>query len=415
MNELILRFGVALAIGLLVGLERGWRERDEPDGSRTAGIRTYGITGLLGGVFAAVAMQMDAPYVFAIGFVGFAAVFGWFQAHEAEHDASFSVTAAVSGLCVFALGGLAVAGDFRAAAAGGAALAGLLASRNALHELLKRLTWPELRSALILAVMTAIVLPLLPNRTIDPWNGLNPWEIWFFTVLTAAISFLGYVAFRFLGPTRGFLVGALTGALVSSTAVTIAFAHTARSGGNARALSGGAALAAMISVLRVTVVVALLAPSVFIFIAPEALAAGATFGLCGLALLSRGGSEAEGTLPPNPFSLGPLLLFALLLAVVSTASAAVTSRFGDLGAVASSGLAGTFDVDVAVLSAIRQLGQAVPPETVGTAVLAGLLANAGGRLSMAIVAGPPRYWWPLIGATALAAGAGLLAHAVVPF
>ena len=116
----------------------------------------------------------------------------------------------------------------------------------------RRLSWIELRSALMLAVMTAIGLPLLPDRAIDPWGGFNPWEVWFFTVLTAAISYLGYIAVKVLGSAKGLLVSGLAGALVSSTAVTVAFARTAKAGGNPRPLSGAAALAAMVSVLRVT-------------------------------------------------------------------------------------------------------------------------------------------------------------------
>ena len=171
MDTLIARLGLALAIGLLVGLERGWRERDAPEGSRTAGIRTYGISGLLGGVSAALSDALDDVSVLVAGFLGFTVVFAWFKAREASYHEDFSVTGVFAGLCVFLLGALAVAGDLYAAAAGGTALAAVLASREVLHGLLRRLTWIELRSAMILAVMTAIVLPLLPNRTIDPWGG----------------------------------------------------------------------------------------------------------------------------------------------------------------------------------------------------------------------------------------------------
>ena len=143
MNNLIFHLAISLSIGLLVGLERGWRARDKPDGSRTAGIRTYGISGLLGGIFAALAAAMDAASIFSVGFLGFALLFGWFHAREAEHDKSFSVTGVVAGLCVFALGGLAGSGDYRVAAASGVALAALLASREILHGALQRLSWPE--------------------------------------------------------------------------------------------------------------------------------------------------------------------------------------------------------------------------------------------------------------------------------
>lgn len=188
MEDQFFRLAVALAIGLLVGLERDWREREEPEGSRTAGLRTFGIFGLLGGVFAMLSVEMEAPIIFAAGCLSVAGVFGFFQFHEASHDQNFSVTGVMAGLGVFGLGGMAISGDFRVAAGGGAALAVVLASREILHGTLKHLRWVELRSALILAVMSTIILPLLPNRTIDPWGGLNAREVWFFTVLIAQSS-----------------------------------------------------------------------------------------------------------------------------------------------------------------------------------------------------------------------------------
>jgi uncharacterized membrane protein (DUF4010 family) len=415
MDPLIARLGLALAIGLLVGLERGWQERDAPDRSRTAGIRTYGISGLLGGILAALADAVDSASVLVAGFLGFAAVFAWYKAREATHDRDFSVTGVIAGLGVFALGALAVTGDYRAAAAGGSALAAVLASREVLHGLLRRLTWIELRSALILVVMTAIILPLLPNRAVDPWGGLNPWEIWFFTVLTAAISFLGYVATRLLGQARGLLVSALAGAVVSSTATTVALARTALAGGNPLPLAGAAALAAVVSILRVCVIVLVVEPSPISSIAPAALAAALCFAACGaLLLLNSDGQASSGTPPRNPFELGPLLLFALLFAIVSTANAALAGRAGGSSLLVTSALSGTFDVDVAVLSTLRLVGQSVTSEMAGTFVLAALAANAVGRLAIAILAGPVRFWAPLAAATAAAIGLGFATFALLP-
>ncbi|PTE10938.1 MgtC/SapB family protein [Mesorhizobium helmanticense] len=410
MDSLITRLGLALAIGLLVGLERGWRERDAPDRSRTAGIRTFGISGLLGGILAALANALGAVSVLVGGFIAFAAIFAWYKAREAAHDEDFSVTSVIAGLAVFALGALSVAGDYRAASAGGAALAAVLASREILHGLLKRLTWVELRSALILAVMTAIVLPVLPNRTMDPWGGFNPWEVWLLTVLMASISFAGYVAVRVLGTTRGLLVSSTIGAIVSSTAVTMALARDATSSSNPLPLAGAASLAAMVSLLRVCVVVLLIEPSVFVPAGIPAIAAALVFAGCGAFLLARvGGDQKGGALTRNPFELGPLLLFALLFAVVATASAALAAQFGGRGLLASSALAGTFDVDVSVLSALRLVKHSVAVETVGQAVLAALAANAIGRLSLAVFAGPVKFWLPLAGATVAAAAAGYCA------
>lgn len=407
MDMLIARLGLSLAIGLLVGLERGWRERSEPDGSRTAGIRTFGVVGLLGGILAVLSDAFGGPAIFIAGFLAFAATFCWFKFAEARHDGNFSVTSTVAALCVFALGGLAVEGDYRAAAAGGAALAAVLASREALHGMLRQLSWVELRSAIVLAVMTVIILPLLPNRTLDPWGGFNPWQIWFFTVLTASISFAGYIATRLLGSARGLLVSGLAGAIVSSTAVTVAFARSANAGKDHRAYAGAAALAAMISICRVTVIVAIVAPLVLATMVLPAMAAAISFGIAGSLMLFRAGAGGSTSEPTNPFELVTLLVFALAFAMVATASAALASRFGDTGLVATSALSGTFDVDVAVLSALRLAAQNIGLETIGSAVLAALGANAVGRLALAIAAGPRAFWVPLLIANLLAAAVGL--------
>lgn len=416
MDGLIPRLALALAIGLLIGLERGWRERDAPAGSRTAGIRTYGISGLLGGVMAAVASALNAPLVFIAGFLGFGLIFGWFKTREAERDDEFSVTGVIAGLCVFALGGLAVSGSYEAAAATGAALAAVLASRELLHRLLQRLSWVELRSAIMLAVMTAVGLPLLPNRPIDPWGGLNPWEVWFFTVLTAGISYLGYIAIRVLGNSKGLLVSALTGSLVSSTAVSLAFARMAKAGADARPLAGVAMLAAMVSILRVIVLVLLIRPAMLGIFGPAALAAAGTFALGGLFFTLRRRDDATDETPPaqNPFELGTLLVFAALFAIVSTGSAALVLHLGSGSLVGTSAVSGFVDVDVAVLNALRSVGQAIAPDLIGLAILAALASNAVGRLILAASAGTRTYGMLLALVTAAALVAGYASYVLAP-
>jgi uncharacterized membrane protein (DUF4010 family) len=416
MDHTIARLGLALAIGLLVGLERGWREREAADNSRTAGIRTFGLSGLLGGIFAALAATLDSSTVLIAGFIGFAAIFAWFSAHEAEHDQNFSVTGVVAALCVFALGALAIVGDQLVAAAGGAALAAVLASREMLHGMLRRLTWIELRSAIVLAAMTAIVLPLLPDRTIDPWGGLNPFEIWYFTVIVAAISFGGYVAVRLLGKTRGLLVGSIAGAIVSSTGVTVALARMARSEANAMPLVGGAALEALVSVLRVCAIVALLAPQVIAYIIGPAIAGGLVLAVAGTLLLLKSAAYQAGDQPArNPFELGTLLVFAGAFALVSTVSAALSSRFGESGLLATTAVSGAFDVDVAVLSSLRLVEGGTAVALVGQAVLVALGTNAVGRLFLAMLTGPTRFSLPLAAITACAVSLAVAAFVWLPF
>ncbi|HXV31030.1 MAG TPA: MgtC/SapB family protein [Sinorhizobium sp.] len=415
MEALIPKIGLALAIGLLVGLERGWRERDAPEGSRTAGIRTYGISGLLGGIFGALAIQQGGAIIFAAGFLGFALAFAWFKMREARHDQDFSVTGVVAALCVFALGGLAVTGDYRAAAAGGAALAAVLASREVLHKLLKRLSWIELRSALVLAVMTAVGLPVMPDRAIDPWGGFNPWEIWFFTVLSAGISFLGYIAVRLFGSTRGLLASGLAGAVVSSTAVTASFGQKVRSGESAMPLAGAASLAAVVSLLRMLTIILVISPAVLPLVAPTILAAATVFALTGALLMARGLTPSDQAVSArNPFELMPLFIFAMLLAVTVTLSAALVAYIGNDSLIAVSALSGTFDVDVAVLSALRASRDTMPLNVIGRAVLAAAAANAAGRVFVAALSsGATAYWLPLAMASTLAAGAGAVVYLAI--
>lgn len=414
MDTLILQLGLALAIGLLVGVERGWRERDAREGGRVAGIRTYGISGLLGGIMAALAQSLGSAWVLIAGLVIFATIFAGYKTWEAVRDETFSVTGVVAGLGVFALGALAVTGAPRAAAAAGVALAAILASRDLLHQLLRSISWVELRSALMLAVMTAIVLPLLPAYAIDPWGGFNPYQIWLFTVLTAAISFSGYVAVRLFGATKGVLISGLAGAIVSSTAVTVALARRAANGADPWPLAGAAALAAGVSVLRVAGIILLVAPAVLGVSGLAILAGVAGFWGCGTIFMMRGKVEGDSAASSrNPFDLAALLLFAVAFAVVSTISAALAAANAG-GMVATSAITGIFDVDVAVLSALRLLGQPAPLEAVGHAVLLALSANAFGRLVVAGASGPARFWIPLAVATALAGVLGYAAFITLP-
>ncbi len=415
-NDLLTGLAVSLAIGLVVGLERGWRLRDEPDGSRVAGLRTFGLTGLLGGAAGALAMALDEPLVFAAVMVAFAAIFAWFQNREEEQRQSYSVTSVIAAITVFVLGGLAASGDWAVAGAGGVAVATLLASREVLHALLRRLTWPEVRSALLLLVMSVIVLPILPDRAIDPWGGFNPFSIWLFTVLTAAISFAGYVGIRIVGPARGTLVASFLGGLVSSTAVTAALGRRARVEGPAPQLIGGASVAAMVSVLRVVLLILLLAPALVPLIVLPALLAAVVFGVAGFFFL-RGPAGPEGQpTTGNPFDIAPLAIFAGAFAIVSVISAAASTYLGPSSVIATSGVSAILDVDVATLSVARLAGTGVPLATAAQAILVALAANGVGRVIVGMVAGPRRYWQSLAGILAAAVLTGTVAALVVgPF
>jgi uncharacterized membrane protein (DUF4010 family) len=278
--------------------------------------------------------------------------------------------------------------------------------------LLQRLTWIEVRSALTLAVMTAIVLPLLPDRTIDPWGALNPRNIWLFTLLAAALSYLGYILVRVLGPARGLLYGCLAGALVSSTAMTLTLARTPGAG---HRHAGAASLAALVSILRVIVISAIIAPSVLSTAGPAAIAAALVFGLCGWLLLAgMKDDEMPDTQSRNPFDLKPLLLFALIFAGVALFSTLSSRLFGTESLAIASALSGMLDVDAAVLSILSLKGGMATQLLAGEAVLAALAANGVVRFLAAAAAGPRGFSLPLAAVNAAAALAGVAAFVLMP-
>lgn len=401
LNSEIAKLALALSIGLLVGLERGWQERDSPEGSRTGGIRTFGISGLLGGIVATLAAASSYPAFLAYGFITFGAIFTLFKLREAWDDDDYSATSVIAALCVFGLGALAMVGDPIVAAAGGTALAATLASRDVLHAFLRRLTWVELRSALMLAVMTAVILPLLPNRDMGSFLKVNPFEVWVFTVLTATISFSGYIAVRLFGKRKGTLISAAAGALVSSTAITLMLARSCREGREERGAAGAACLAAAISILRVTGLVLVLRAEILPSLAPVALTGAMAFA-CMAAYYTT--SAPPGTVDAyahNPFEIRSLVLFAAIYVCAVSASAVLIAYFGSSAIFLSSALSGAFDVDVAVLTALRGLDVA-GVDIVTRAVLVAMGANAVGRVALAASAGSKRFTVHFGIATALA-------------
>src|SRR5262245_21946901 len=204
LQRLVSLFAVALGIGLLIGLERGWRMREMQSGSRAAGIRTFAVSALLGAVAAALSQAAGNGTGFVLGasFAAFAAVMIVFCREENRASGSFSSTTAVAAILTFSLGAFAVIGDMRVIAALAVATAGILAAREDIHGWVAKITWPEFRSALVLLAMTFIILPIVPDDPIGPFGGVNPREIWLIAIVLAAVSFLGYLGVRVLGTRR---------------------------------------------------------------------------------------------------------------------------------------------------------------------------------------------------------------------
>ena len=317
-TEILSRLGVSLAIGLLFGLERGWSQRGQEDHQRAAGFRTFALSGLLGGVAGLVSQSAGGVFL-GLSFVAYAAALAAFHWLEATTDNDLSATSVIAGLLAYLLGSLAVLGDIGVSVAGAVAATALLAFREQLHRWVANLTWAEISSVLILLAMTFLLLPLLPDRTIDPWRAVNPHEVWLLTILIAAVSFVGYVAMKVFGDRMGILLAAAVGGLASSTATTLALARMSKERPESvRSLSAGILLAGVVMMARVAGVTLLLnAPLAGQIIVPIA-TAGAVLGLSAL-LLALG--PRSGTSPltaaQNPLAIGTTLkLGAVIVAVM---------------------------------------------------------------------------------------------------
>jgi uncharacterized membrane protein (DUF4010 family) len=381
----------ALAVGLLVGLERGWRDRDLPDGGRVAGLRTFGLIGLLGGMLA-----MDtSPVPFAVGLAAVALLFGMSYRHASVAAGTLSITTAVAGLVTFALGAVAARGEPMLAIAAAVVVALLLDLKPVLHGWLRLIQPAELNALLQLGVLSAVILPLLPDAGLGPYASLNPFRLWLAVVLIAALSLAGHIASRLRGQRQGMLWVGLLGGLASSTAATLALSRSAQAQPPlARPAAAAIVAACGVMFARMAVVIAALQP-------------GGAGGLIGLLVLlaaasfavaawqwRRSSDASAGRASDAPdgkvFGLGTAVAFGAALAIVAVLSRAARDAFGTPGLYTVAFVSGLADVDAIVISSAELLGQGQSASSVvTTAVLLAATANMLVKVGMARVVGGP--------------------------
>jgi uncharacterized membrane protein (DUF4010 family) len=391
--EAFQRLSLALAIGILVGVERGWQERETAPGKRTAGIRTFGLSGFLGGLAGFLYVKLG-PILPTAVFTVFGVAFIVFNRYEAEREQDYSVTSVIAALAVFVLGVVAAVSDMTIAAAGSVAVTALLAARRSLHGFLRNLTWLELRAALVLLAMTLVALPLLPDRTIDPWNAINPFQLWLLTIMIAAISYVGYLAVRIAGPKHGILFSGAAGGFISSTAVTLSFARLSSGSAQAtRSLVAGASIAGAMSIGRALVISGILAPVLVPKLAAAFVPVILVF-LSATLLMLRGAKADDNAVdinPDNPFELLTALRFGAFLGVISFISKFTIDQIGLSAIFVVALLSGLADLDAITLSTARMAGSALTTEVATIAISLAAAANLTMKVVLAILFGSRAY------------------------
>jgi len=370
--DLFGRLALALGLGLLIGLQR---ERTD---ARLAGFRTFplvtlfgALCGLLGGEF--------GGWVVGGGALALALVIvGGNLGRLRDGGEPGGVTSEVTVLVMFALGVYLMHGELGVGIAVCGAVAVLLHLKPQLHSLAARIGDRDFKAVMQFALISLVVLPVLPDRTYGPYDVLNPFRIWLMVVLIVGISLAGYVAYKLLGARAGAWAAGVLGGLISSTATTVSVARRSGGQGGAPALAAFVILvASAIVFLRVGLLVGATAPA---FLRDAAVPLGAMF----LVLLAAGAwhlraaESGAGALPEqeNPTELKSALLFGLLYAIVQLAVAAANTAFGDRGLYVAAVLSGLTDMDAITLSIAQLVGSGqADPATGWRLILVASLSN----------------------------------------
>ncbi|TFH88550.1 MgtC/SapB family protein [Billgrantia azerbaijanica] len=385
-NQPAIRLGVALLLGALIGIERGWVAREQQPGARVAGVRTHALVGLLGGI-AALLSEVVTTWAFPLIFLAVAAIslVAW-RARMAE-SRDYSITGLVGLLLTFCFGAIAVAIDMALATACAVITAVILDNKREIHGLLNQLQSHELDAGLKLLLISAVMLPLLPDQGMGPGDVLNPYEIWWLVVLIASISFVGYFAIRLGGTEKGILFTGLFAGLSSSTALTLHYARQSRrSPALAPMLAAGILLACGTMFPRILLYAAVISPALLPTLLLPITAMGLTVYLPALVIWRRERRSLKVDRPElkqNPLDLRMALLFGALLALIMVLGEWLREWLGEAGIYLLAAASGVADVDAITLSLTRMSHSAIDAPT---AVLGIVIAAAVNNLFKSLLA-----------------------------
>jgi uncharacterized membrane protein (DUF4010 family) len=383
---LALTFAVSAAIGLLVGIER------ERKPTAKAGLRTFVLIAVLGTACALVAQSLDSPWLVPVGFALVGLTLAGAQLADPATVAEDSgTTTVVAALLVYVLGVLNFQGERTLAVALGVGITALLYFKTELEGVATRLTPTDIRSMLQFGAVTAIVLPLLPDRSYGPYGVLNPFNIWLMVVLISGVSLAGYVAWRLTLARKGLLLTGLLGGVISSTATTFAYARHARDATQTPSASLVVIqLANVAKLMRVFLLALVIAPPVLPLLLVTLLPA---LVLSVPALwwhFRRAGGERgeDADRLQNPTQLGTALLFAAFYALVLLAAAWLSEVVGSGGLFALSFVSGLTDVDAITLSSARLADQGnISLAESATAITLAVAANMLFKAVVSVVVG----------------------------
>ena len=408
--RMALRFAAALGLGVLLGLER---ERSKTAES-FAGVRTFGLFALAGGVAAFLDASLARPWLALAVFAAAAGLVIVSYSATAQRG-HFGVTSEISALLAFLLGFLCVKGYVTMAAGLAVASGGVLALKEWLHRLSARIESADVEATLKFAIVSIIILPLVPDENFGPppLDVINPYKIWLMVALISGLNFASYLLVKVVGAEHGIGLTGLLGGLVSSTAVTLGFAQRSRQQpGQSSPLALGILVAWTVMFFRVVLLVA----AVDRGLVPRIGFAMAAFGLPSLAICwllwrrQRSQETASVSAGQNPFELGEAIRFGLLFGVITFAAKAAQVYLGDAGLYLAGAIAGLTDVDAIALSMAQlALSDARSADPAALTIVIAVAANTLFKAGMVASLGSPGLRRVILGATGVILAAALLA------
>lgn len=383
---------LALGLGLLIGLQR------EHAGAELGGIRTFPLLALLGLICGLLAGDWG-EFVVVAGFIGVTAlaVLANLPQIRGKSDTGNQTTEAAA-LLTFALGAYLATGAYAEAIVVGGIAAVLLHFKKPMHHFVRAMDERDIQAVMRFAIVSLIILPVLPDQTYGPFQVLNPREIWLMVVLIVGIGLAGYVSYKFFGERAGVVPGGILGGLVSSTATTVAYARRAKEAPESEALAAiTIMIASSIAQARVIVEVAVVAPGILPGVLPPLLAQFLLMAAVSVALLNF--YRQEGDAMPeqeNPAELKTALIFGAIYALAIFTTAAAKDYFGNEALYLVAMISGVVDVDAITLSS-AQLAAAERIDTTTTwrVILIASLMNLVFKAGVALSLGPTKLFWRL--------------------
>lgn len=406
--------GISLAIGLLIGIERGWKQRGAEEGRRIAGLRTFGLTGLAGGCSATM-LPFIGHLATGLLFLGFSLAISMAYLNRKQDSADASITSLVSLLLTFMLGMLAAFEQIELAASAAIVTALLLRYKELLHSWLRQLEDQELKAGLQLLLISIVLLPVLPNHGYGPWQVLNPYEIWWMVVLIAGISFIGYFAMKFAGTDKGILLTALSAGLASSTALTLHFSRLAvKQPTLHRQLSAGILIACGTMFPRVVLVATLINPDILSLLwLPMTIMTLTIFVSATLLWRARSTDQpASLTQILNPLELKSAIFFGALLVVILLLGELMRELFGEAGIYLLALVSGIADVDPINLTLSRMSLGEMQASVAVTGIVLAACSNSLIKSLMAVSIAGKAMLLNVLGPLTLAIACGLVSLVV---